>query len=192
MSWENISFWIEHHPGLASWVQALGSIAAIWGAFQISNMQVKKQSLHKEKDTRIQAWAYFAVAKSAVDNAISLFDSADEAISYGHFKLNWDLHHSHMIESSLASLKLIPPHALGSYDLVIAFNGLMANMSGILIDVKQGLDPEEIQSKQYMFFRGELSMRRFNIGSYWEKFGNAFLDKHDGVKPDDISMPVHK
>jgi len=192
MSWESISFWIEHHPGLASWVQAFGSIAAIWGAFQISNMQVKKQNLHKEEEARSQAWAYFAVTKSAVDNSLSLFDAADEAISYGHFRLNWDLHHSHMIESSLASLKLIPPHALGSYDLVIAFNGLMANMSGILIDVKAGLVAEKIQSNEYMFFRGQLSLRRFNIGSYWERFGNAFLDKHGASKPDEISSPVQE
>jgi hypothetical protein len=29
MSWELISCWIEAHPGLASWVQAIGSIAAL-------------------------------------------------------------------------------------------------------------------------------------------------------------------
>ena len=32
MSWECISYWIEHHPGLASWVQAVFSIIAIGAA----------------------------------------------------------------------------------------------------------------------------------------------------------------
>lgn len=32
---------------IASWVQAFGSIAAIWGAFVISNNQVKKQEQHR-------------------------------------------------------------------------------------------------------------------------------------------------
>ena len=32
MSWEVVSCWIESHPGLASWVQAIGSIAAIAAA----------------------------------------------------------------------------------------------------------------------------------------------------------------
>ncbi|NWE75147.1 hypothetical protein [Pseudomonas yamanorum] len=32
MSWEVVSCWIESHPGLASWVQAFGSIAAIIAA----------------------------------------------------------------------------------------------------------------------------------------------------------------
>lgn len=37
MSWECVSYWIEHHPGLASWVQAIGSIAAILAAVWIAN-----------------------------------------------------------------------------------------------------------------------------------------------------------
>lgn len=37
MSWECVSYWIEHHPGLASWVQAVGSIAAILAAIWIAS-----------------------------------------------------------------------------------------------------------------------------------------------------------
>ncbi|WP_339455801.1 hypothetical protein [Pseudomonas sp. EA_65y_Pfl1_P120] len=37
MSWEVFSCWIESHPGLASWVQALGSILAILAAIWIAN-----------------------------------------------------------------------------------------------------------------------------------------------------------
>lgn len=37
MSWECVSYWIEHHPGLASWVQAVGSICAILAAIGIAN-----------------------------------------------------------------------------------------------------------------------------------------------------------
>ncbi|MBJ2241980.1 hypothetical protein [Pseudomonas sp. MF6768] len=37
MSWEVISCWIESHPSLASWVQAVGSIAAILVAIWISS-----------------------------------------------------------------------------------------------------------------------------------------------------------
>lgn len=29
MSWECVSYWIEHNPGLASWVQAAGTILAL-------------------------------------------------------------------------------------------------------------------------------------------------------------------
>lgn len=45
---------------LASWVQAVGSIAAIWGAFQISNRQLQRQNAEKavaekEKGERIKS-----------------------------------------------------------------------------------------------------------------------------------------
>lgn len=45
---------------LASWVQAVGSIAAIWGAFQISNRQAEKQNAEKvlaekQKSERIKS-----------------------------------------------------------------------------------------------------------------------------------------
>lgn len=45
---------------LASWVQAIGSIAAIWGAFQISNRQAEKQNAEraqaeKQKAERIKS-----------------------------------------------------------------------------------------------------------------------------------------
>lgn len=45
---------------LASWVQAVGSIAAIWGAFQISNRQTEKQNAEKataekQKSERIKS-----------------------------------------------------------------------------------------------------------------------------------------
>jgi hypothetical protein len=52
MSWESVSCWIEHHPGLASWVQALGAIAALGIAIWIPNRQRgadRKEAHKKEK-----------------------------------------------------------------------------------------------------------------------------------------------
>lgn len=43
MSWESISYWIEHHPGLASWVQAVGSIIAILVAVRVASSQRREQ-----------------------------------------------------------------------------------------------------------------------------------------------------
>ncbi|MDY7565826.1 hypothetical protein QN400_10695 [Pseudomonas sp. RTC3] len=48
MSWESISYWIEHHPGLASWVQALGSILAILVAVRVASSQ-KREQLKNER-----------------------------------------------------------------------------------------------------------------------------------------------
>lgn len=59
MSWECVSYWIEHHPGLASWVQAFGSIAAILAAIWISG-----------GDRRYRAKIERFARRDAIDRAI--------------------------------------------------------------------------------------------------------------------------
>ncbi|UZE30275.1 hypothetical protein [Pseudomonas asplenii] len=44
MIWDSISCWIESHPGLASWVQAAGAIAAIGIAIWIPYRQRAKEA----------------------------------------------------------------------------------------------------------------------------------------------------
>ena len=43
MGWDCFSNWIEHHPGLASWVQAIGAIAAIGIAIWVPYAQRSKE-----------------------------------------------------------------------------------------------------------------------------------------------------
>lgn len=52
MSWEVVSCWIESHPGLASWVQAIGSILAIGaaGLFPFVHEQAKEK--RQRRNTR--------------------------------------------------------------------------------------------------------------------------------------------
>ncbi len=38
-------FWIEHHPGLATWVQAVFSVLAIFAAVGVAWMGVREQRL---------------------------------------------------------------------------------------------------------------------------------------------------
>jgi len=49
MSWEVVSCWIEGHPGLASWVQAIGSILAIGaaGLFPFVHERAKEKRLRR-------------------------------------------------------------------------------------------------------------------------------------------------
>lgn len=54
MSWECVSYWIEHHPGLASWVQAVGSILAIFAAIWIANRDSRLRR-NSEIQTRLGA-----------------------------------------------------------------------------------------------------------------------------------------
>lgn len=72
MSWECISQWIEQHPGLASWVQAVGAVVAIFTAVFISHRDTTFRR-KAERDARcgalIRAQAVTAEAEERVESA---------------------------------------------------------------------------------------------------------------------------
>ena len=75
MSWEVISSWIEGHPGLASWVQAVGSIAAILAAIWIASRDsrlMRKAEAERKKNAIVRAEAAVREASVKVDVAIGM------------------------------------------------------------------------------------------------------------------------
>ena len=159
---------------LASWAQALGSIAAIWGAFQISNRQVERQQSERAEERNRQASAFFAVAKNAVDAANNFVSFTQHSHSFMIVRMNWNLMYSHSIESSFDSLKLLPAHELGTYDLVIAHSGLVASVASILVQTRNSLGTTALPEQEYIFLLQELSMRLSNLNFYWVNFTDAF------------------
>ena len=65
---DTILFWIESHPGLAAWVQALGSVGAILVAIWIGHLahgravQMFEETRRREKDDRRRKAHSLAVA----------------------------------------------------------------------------------------------------------------------------------
>ncbi len=76
MSWEVISCWIEGHPGLASWVQAVGSVGAIFVAIWISGGE-RRHKLKIEKaahrDALARAIDASEHARNTVQKCVDLF-----------------------------------------------------------------------------------------------------------------------
>ncbi len=75
MSVDSISFWIESHPGLASWVQAVGSIAAILAAIWIASRDsrlARKAEAESKKNAVIRAEAAVREASVKVEVAIDM------------------------------------------------------------------------------------------------------------------------
>ena len=79
MSWEVVSCWIEGHPGLASWVQAIGSIGAILVAIWISGGERRhKAKIEKaaRRDALARAIDASEHAKTTVQKSAELFRSS--------------------------------------------------------------------------------------------------------------------
>jgi uncharacterized membrane protein len=87
MNWECVSYWIEHHPGLASWVQAVGSIGAILVAVWIMSKQHSRQAKLDHESTQADYDKAAAVteyiSKYLIETAESLrIDRSFEAVDY--------------------------------------------------------------------------------------------------------------
>lgn len=53
MGWECVLGWVEHHPGVASWVQAVGSVGAIGIAIWIASSQRRSQIRSERKKEKL-------------------------------------------------------------------------------------------------------------------------------------------
>lgn len=152
MSWEVVSCWIESHPGLASWVQAIGAIASIWGAFAISNSQVKQRKELEQK----KAHAYKLVVKSAAEYVSALGDAIDRNIQVEQLQAAWQQTLRGFVETSLRSLKQLPVHDLGNYELVNAYNGTVGSIETLLERAKRFDSQEPFTGRQAEYLYSEL------------------------------------
>ncbi|MGX6566820.1 hypothetical protein [Cupriavidus necator] len=99
-------------PGdIASWVQAIGSILAIVGAFSLVTIQGRSAWRDKQAAIFAVAHAAFRAAKD-VDRALSSNDPESELLVNGHRLI---------IDSYVGTLSIAPVHELSSSDAITAF-----------------------------------------------------------------------
>jgi hypothetical protein len=155
---------------IASWVQAIGSIAAIWGAFTVSNNQVKRQIEQKEEEKKRQAGALLAVVKSASDHTLALLDMIRQRPVLLVFGTFWNGIFSELFGMSVNSLKQIPAHELGDYDLVVNYVTITGCMVNIVARVKRWEEVGTINDDHAMILYRDLETQCSFVISSWEKF----------------------
>ncbi|WP_223535367.1 hypothetical protein [Pseudomonas sp. GL-B-16] len=173
MSWEVVSCWIESHPGLASWVQAVGSIASIWGAFAISNKQQKIQIKLAKKAANEKADSLYAVIENAVKTTTTFGELLQSKPSEVVFKELWQLVYRPHLESSVYSLGKLPAHELGGYGAVRAYSGVMGALTDVVRKVNTYFSSSAFQPSEYFHMCEEaLKQVRF-VESNWRGFQQA-------------------
>lgn len=105
---------------IASWVQAVGSIVSIWGAFAISRDQFKKAEIKENKLNKEKERAYISVRVSAAAAARELSELVKGKPSAEDFRAAWGAHHEHFISSYITALGMVPMHELGGANQVSA------------------------------------------------------------------------
>lgn len=173
MSWECVSYWIEHHPGLASWVQAVGSIASIWGAFAISNKQQKAQVKLAEKAAKEKSESLYAVIENAVKIATTFGDLLQSQPAEIVFQENWNLVYRQRLESAVYSLSRLPAHEVGGYEAVGGYSGVMGALTDIVRKVNAYVSADAFQVMEYFHMCEEaLKQVRF-VELSWRDFQQA-------------------
>lgn len=124
MSWEIVSCWIESHPGLASWVQAVGSIAAIGVAIWVSGSERRYQG-------KIERLA----RKNSIDRAIS---AANQALKVANNNLEYFTCDSVYREEAL-KFRVVIDRALTQVASATEAPGLGNDVLGHLFEVTHAL-----------------------------------------------------
>lgn len=158
---------------VASWVQAFGSIAAIWGAFAISNGQVRKAEQERKKEAEQRLAACYAVMQSAADHSQALGEMIKQNPPRPVFKYGWESILGELFQVSLNSLKQIPAHELGSYELVVAYQGITGSVAKIISLVSDFKTRDAFLDSEAGHLYGELQGQCGLIGFRWAKFKEA-------------------
>jgi len=117
---------------LASWVQAIGSIAAIYGAFSISQKQADLDRKNRQADDRAKAISFKRLISSGpkVSRRIARV-SARYPLATANlrtFQEFWTTRYKHELEVALQALNSIPAHELASWGLINNFNSIKSGL----------------------------------------------------------------
>jgi hypothetical protein len=182
MSWEVISCWIEGHPGLASWVQAVGGIASIWAAFLIGNRQIREQNRIRKEEQRAHLLSIYSVVRSAAHNSLSFESLLASDNSLATVQENWQLMFSQMLKVSQRAMGQLPSHELGSYDLVESFHAIAGSIDSLVTAAETALFSTAFRQQELEFFRQNalVHCRVCRLG--WERFERACKETNHSIK----------
>lgn len=171
--WEGFLCWVELHPGLASWVQAVGAIASIWAAFLIGSKQIREQNRIRKEEQRAQLLAFYSVVRSAAHNSLSFESLLTSDNSLAAVQESWQLMFSQMFKVSQRAMGQLPSHELGSYDLVESFHTVAGSIDSLVTAAESSLFSTAFHQQEFAFFRHNalVHCRVCRLG--WERFEQA-------------------
>lgn len=121
-----LSAWIEHHSGLASWVQGAGSVGAIVYAYQAGRQQTKRD---EEKDARLaqrRRNSFIAIANVGKLRAESVLKLVKVPRLNQLFLFSIAMNRE--VAAAADAIGAIPLHEIGSADAVLALSSMRSEL----------------------------------------------------------------
>lgn len=167
MNWESVSFWIEGHPGLASWVQAIGSIVAILIAVWISNT-----------DSRIRKAAEKHARRSAIIRCQWVLANSGDVVE----RITKSLVSAELTESiAMANIARLDTLHNEIRELVYG-PGIDSDIFGVVLNARLGVDRLRYQLQEWLGASEKFSYEAKSLKYHFSSIDNALakLDKMAG------------
>jgi hypothetical protein len=123
----------------ASWVQAIGSIAAIFGAYMFGERQAKhahKNALDtQDRDRARKNMAFLAICTAAASH-IEMIERVFCSRPYDEFRRLAEFNHSNTSQI-IRALQIIPAHEVGSTDAVTALLRIIDSLQWLVIYIEE-------------------------------------------------------
>lgn len=154
---------------VASWVQAVGSIGAIAGAYAVANWQIASQRLQQQNIEASRLDAMYAVVKCASDHVKSVQGFVKQTPEDFVLRNFW-VHLSGPFEASLQALRSLPVHELGHAELVVQCMSIIGYMSNIQTEINVYILAQESGKLDDIY---KVLAPQADIAIYsWEKFSS--------------------
>ncbi|MDV9030526.1 hypothetical protein Q7C30_000210 [Pseudomonas sp. RAC1] len=172
---QSIIDWLNGPSGPA-WIQAVGSIGAIWAALRVSNRQLAKVAEASKQESEDQVQAILAVGIGAGHYGEMWCDFVRKRPSSHDFRIFWTRSFADVIEASVHTMKQVPAHQLRKVELINAFNGVMSVLVVISSKTRSALGRGAFADQEIALTYNEISQDSALLQTYMNLLRAGLVD----------------
>lgn len=164
----------------ASWVQAIGSIAAIWGALRVSQMQQNNAQRLRVLESTAMAESHALLMRQASEQCSGIAQAANFVKSAKEFNMNSG-RPKELFRITLVLMEAVSVRELGSPKITVLhlqMSSAMAAMYRVMQDIS---NTEDVDLEKYAHLAAEIDMNNFWYQSMFEEFEKEYQEKVESI-----------
>lgn len=170
--------WPSTSSDLASWIQAIGSIGAIVGAYFLGSKQsrdARTLALELESRRRAEQVDRYKATVGVVRLMATTTISAIEETEYEDFCGDWRRFLQHDLQTALTAFDAMPAHELGTDELIYQAFAVRTAAQSLFDAVRTVTQTTGLAKPQYQWLRNnELDFFQTAVHGSWEGFEAAW------------------
>lgn len=159
---------------LASWVQAVGSIASIWGAFAISQSQMAKINVDRVKERISLAHMYHSLVDQAQQQSKNFSDVAEHLPVFSNVKSYMSGRNKHILSNLYDALKSFQVKDIGSERIAVSHVHILSSIGSMLDCMERLQTIDDGDANAVALILAGISQENFWLQAMWEVNLNAY------------------